>query len=284
MGIEPILERIVNRLQGTEGLQAIVLGGSRVTNTHRPDSDIDIGLYYEGENGLDIAGLSQVATELDDQHRSGLMTGIGEWGPGVNGGGWLVIGGYHVDLLYRDMTAVRKAVEDGCEGRVQMMYQTGHPHAFLNSMYMGEVAVCRILWEHESRLTRLKARTSPYPPLLREGMLRQFLFEAGFSLMFMEANADRDDVSYVAGHAFRCVSSLNQALYAINGRYCLNEKKAVRNIQSFAVKPERYKERIDLVYRKLGPDPEGIRESIHELRTLMDEVNELAKTSTGEES
>lgn len=82
MGIEPILERIVNRLQGTEGLQAIVLGGSRVTNTHRPDSDIDIGLYYEGENGLDIAGLSQVATELDDQHRSGLMTGIGEWGRG----------------------------------------------------------------------------------------------------------------------------------------------------------------------------------------------------------
>ncbi|MDU2239527.1 MAG: hypothetical protein E7E23_03045 [Paenibacillus sp.] len=58
----------------------------------------------------------------------------------------------------------------------------------------------------------------------------------------------------------------------------------MRNIQSFAVKPDRYKERIDLVYRKLGPDPEGIRESIHELRTLMDEVNELAKTSTGEES
>lgn len=284
MGIEPILERIVNRLQGTQGIQAIVLGGSRATRTHRPDSDIDIGLYYEGENDLDIAGLSQIATELDDQHRSDLMTGIGEWGPGVNGGGWLVVGGYHVDLLYRDMTVVQKAVEDCCEGRVQMMYQTGHPHAFLNSMYMGEVAECRILWEREERLARLKARTSPYPPLLREGMLRQFMFEAGFSLMFMEANADHDDVSYVAGHAFRSVSSLNQALYAINGRYCLNEKKAVRNIQSFAIRPERYKERIDLVYGRIGPDPTGIRESIRELRTLLDEVNELAKTPLGEES
>lgn len=46
MEIELILERIVNQLLGTEGLQAIVLGGSRATNTHRPDSDIDIGLYY----------------------------------------------------------------------------------------------------------------------------------------------------------------------------------------------------------------------------------------------
>ncbi|MUG85459.1 DNA polymerase subunit beta [Paenibacillus timonensis] len=284
MSIEHILERIVNRLQGTEGLQAIVLGGSRATNTHRPDSDIDIGLYYEGENGLDITGLGQIATELDDQHRNDLLTGIGEWGPGVNGGGWLVIGGYHVDFLYRDMTVVRKAVEDCCGGIVQMMYQTGHPHAFLNSIYMGEVAVCRILWEREDRLTRLKNQTHPYPPLLREGMLRQFLFEAGFSLMLMESSADRDDISYVTGHAFRSVSSLNQALYALNGRYCLNEKKAVRNIQSFDIRPESYKDRLDLMYGKLGPDPKGIRESIHELRTLLDEVNELAKTSTGEES
>ena len=97
--IELILERIVNQLQGTEGLQAIVLGGSRATNTHRPDSDIDIGLYYDGENGLDIARLNQIAKEPDDQHRNNLMTGIGEWGPGVNGGGWLIIGGYHVDFL-----------------------------------------------------------------------------------------------------------------------------------------------------------------------------------------
>lgn len=97
----------------------------------------------------------------------------------------------------------------------------------------------------------------------------------------MEANADRDDVSYVTGHAFRCVSSLKQVLYALNGRYCLNEKRAVRNIQSFAFRPERYKERLDGVYAKLGPDPKGIRESIQELRRLIDEVNELAKTSTG---
>lgn len=56
---------------------------------------------------------------------------------------------------------------------------------------------------------------------------------------------------------------------------------AVRNIQSFAIRPERYKERLDGVYTKLGPDPKGIRESIQELRRLIDEVNELAKTSTG---
>jgi hypothetical protein len=34
---------------------AIALGGSRARGWHNPHSDVDIGLYYEGSTGLDIA-------------------------------------------------------------------------------------------------------------------------------------------------------------------------------------------------------------------------------------
>jgi predicted nucleotidyltransferase len=40
------LQNIVDRLIVVDGLQAIVLGGSQASETQRPDSDIDVGLYY----------------------------------------------------------------------------------------------------------------------------------------------------------------------------------------------------------------------------------------------
>lgn len=54
------------------------------------------------------------------------------------------------------------------------------------------------------------------------------MFEAGFSLMFAENNIDKDDVSYVCGHCFRSISSLNQVLFAVNKEYCINEKRLLR--------------------------------------------------------
>lgn len=61
-----------------------------------------------------------------------------------------------------------------------------------------------------------------------ERINRIFMFEAGFSLMFAENNIDKDDVSYVCGHCFRSISSLNQVLFAVNKEYCINEKRLLR--------------------------------------------------------
>ena len=44
--VEYILEKITHSLIGVTGIDAIVLGGSRATETSGKDSDIDIGIYY----------------------------------------------------------------------------------------------------------------------------------------------------------------------------------------------------------------------------------------------
>lgn len=49
MKIESILESIVNAFKTVEGVDAIVLGGSRATKTENEFSDIDIGIYYNEE-------------------------------------------------------------------------------------------------------------------------------------------------------------------------------------------------------------------------------------------
>lgn len=42
------------------------------------------------------------------------------------------------------------------------------------------------------------------------------MFEAGFSLIFAENNAKKNDVYYVIAHIVRAISALNQVLFAVN--------------------------------------------------------------------
>ncbi len=55
----------------------------------------------------------------------------------MNAGGWLTVQGYHVDFILRDIKRVSKVIDDCLNGKISSNYQTGHPHAYLNAMYMG---------------------------------------------------------------------------------------------------------------------------------------------------
>lgn len=101
--VDEICERVVAGLAPLEGIRAVVLGGSRARGTAREDSDIDLALYYDSRAPFALKDLDAAARELDDRHVAGLMTPFGAWGAGVDGGGWLLIGARHVDLLYRDL-------------------------------------------------------------------------------------------------------------------------------------------------------------------------------------
>lgn len=270
ISISKLLTRLTTTLKDVKGIRAIVLGGSRATGTHRPDSDIDIGLYYTEK--LDIERLNQMAKELDDDHRDALMTQPGEWGQGVNGGGWLIVDGYHVDLLYREMGAVDKAIKDCRSGIIEIFYQTGHPHGFLNLMYMGEVHICQPLWTADEELQRWKQLTDPYPEAVRQAVLGRFGFEMSFSHMFMANEAAKEDLSYMAGHAYRAVACLNQYLFALNGQYCLNEKNAVPRIDGFSLKPLNYKQRIERIFHLLSSEFGEKKASTYELKQLIEEA------------
>ena len=114
-------------------------------------------------------------------------------------------------------------------------------------MYMGELSICKVLVDSKNHISELKVKTIPYSKNLKNAILGYFMFESSFSLMFAKANIDKDDISYVCGHCFRSISCLNQVIFALNGEYCINEKKAVKMIDSFKIKPQDYKIKIDEV-------------------------------------
>jgi predicted nucleotidyltransferase len=252
--ISAILDKTVAALEIIAGIEAVVLGGSRARGTHNADSDIDIGIYYSDSN-FDLIALELAARNLDDGHRKNLIAKPGEWGRWVNGGGWLIIDGYHVDFILRDIARVRKAVSECRDGVVSMHYQTGHPHAYMNVMYAGELAVSRLLWDRSGEAGRLKGAAETYPPALKGAITDFFTFEADFSCMLAVKNVERDDLYYVTAQLVRSISALNQVLFALNEQYCLNEKKAVEMIDGFPIKPDCYKKKVYNILAYTGRSP-----------------------------
>ena len=265
---EQILQKIETAFAGCSFIKGIVLGGSRATGTASDKSDIDVGIYYDAE-GLDYGKLNEIAGRLDDEHRDHLICKEGEWGKWVNCGGWLVIDGCHVDIIMRDWSAVQRIVEETDRGKCACHYQTGHPHAFLDVMYRGELASCRVLYAGEGEFLKTKERAELYPPGLQKALMDFFSFEAGFSCAFAEKCAESSDSYYLAGHLFRSVSALNQFLFALNEKWCLNEKKAVLRIEGFEKRPEKYSEKVNEIFRIMGTSP---ADAAKKQRALCDEV------------
>ena len=96
------LDQILSELRTVDGLMAVVLGGSRATGRQRPDSDVDLGLFYRAGRPLDVQGVKRVAARLNDTPNP-VVTPLGGWGQWVNGGSWLTIQGFRTDFLYRDL-------------------------------------------------------------------------------------------------------------------------------------------------------------------------------------
>src|SRR4029453_16601702 len=209
---EALLSRLVVALAPVPGIDAIALGGSRACGTATAASDYDIGLYYRGRRPIDIVALSKVAPSPAHPGAAAEVTPLGGWGPWIDGGGWLLIGGIHVDLLYRDLDRVATAIDDAHAGKIEPHYQPGHPHAFLPTIYVGEAAYARPLHDPAGSLAALQARTTPYPPALAAALHKRFAWEASFALANARKSLDRGDVSYLAGCAFRAVPSLRHVL------------------------------------------------------------------------
>jgi len=250
---ESLLHRLVSELSTVPGARAIALGGSRALGTASEHSDYDLGVYYYDSNfALDIDVLRAVAVDLDDSGPAATITAIGEWGPWINGGGWLTIRAQPVDVLYRDLSRIRLAIEECRAGEFGCHYQPGHPHAFITGIYMGEIAYNRPLWDPQGDLKELKALTDPYPPALAKALVDYFLFEAKFSLQKSHKSLERNDVNYLAGCCFRCVACLCQVIFALNGKYLINEKGAVARAEQFERCPTDFGNRVAVGYHEIG--------------------------------
>jgi len=276
--VDEILTQVVARVAKIDGIQAIVLGGSRARGTADDSSDIDLGIYYDGAHPFSTVALGASAKELDDRHSDNLVTGFGEWGPGVNGGGWLQIRGHHVDFLYREIGAVREAIEDCLAGRPHSIHQLGHPLGFHIQIYAGEIHICRPLFDPVGVIAQLKSGVREYPEKFRIAVVTKHLFDAEFEIMIAAKPAERADVMYVAGCLFRAAGFMTLVLYALNRKFFLNEKGAMAESRGFTIKLARFHDTVAGVLGNVGTTAAELSASVTSFQSLAAELRELAKS------
>src|SRR5918992_4860922 len=262
-------QQIAGRLGEIEGVVAVALGGSWARGEAHADSDVDLGIYYRRGNPPRITDLRLLARELDDRHPPDAVTNFGEWGPWINGGGWLTIEGRRVDWLYRDLDLVELTFGECSAGRPSVYYQPGHPHGFHTHIYMGEIHYSRSLYDPVGELRALKNTTERYPPRLKEALIRRQLWEARFALETCRKSAARGDAFYVAGCLFRCAACMVQTLFALNGRYLINEKGSVEVANSLPLRPDNFREIVDSVLARPGGSPQELEGSVGNIEGLL---------------
>jgi Nucleotidyltransferase domain len=271
---EPLLERVVTAFAKVPGVMAIVLGGSRARGTAHGASDYDIGLYYLTSDPLDAGQLLGAAKGLADNAANTTVTSVGEWGPWVVGGAWLSIEGRKVDLLYRNIDAVAQVIEACRSGQITMSYQPGHPHGFCSAIWAGEIALCRPLHDPRGAVAGLKSLALPYPSPLREALIRRFQWEILFSIENAELGAARLEQTHVVGCVYRTLACIAQVLFALNERYLINEKGALKEAASLPLTLPELMERVADIWQFAGDG--DFETAVAILRELQQELEALA--------
>jgi RimJ/RimL family protein N-acetyltransferase/predicted nucleotidyltransferase len=270
-----LAQNIADRLGKIKGIAAVALGGSLARGEGHPDSDIDLGLYYNPNHPPSVEDLNLLASELDDSHSLNLITEFGEWGRWVNGGGWLNINKRPVDWLYRDISFVSKVIQDCHVGKTSCHYCPGHPHGFHDHYYLSEVYYCRSLYDAQGVLASFKEQVQQYSPRLKKSLIEKYLWEANFSIRISLKAAKRNDVFYVAGVLFRGIACLTQVLFALNERYFINEKGAIQVADSFAIRPNNFSEKVNDILVNVGANANELLLSINKFESLVNETKIL---------
>ncbi|GIG69652.1 nucleotidyltransferase domain-containing protein [Phytomonospora endophytica] len=260
------LKAVADRLVSVPGVVAVTLGGSRARGTHRPDSDIDLGLYYRGRPDVDVLR----ALAADVSGRSTEVTEPGGWGPWVDGGGWLTVGAWRVDWIYRDLDRVDRVWNDCRDGRFELAVQPGHPLGFYSHTYAGEVAFARILADPTGELRELQAATAAYPRALRDALL-DALWEADFLTASARYGAKGTDPAYTAGCLFRVVGVLCHALHAHAERWLINEKGMVAATDALGA-VDGFGGRVTALLGAVGATPGDISATVDAAETLVADV------------
>lgn len=260
---EERLRSMADELSRVPGVRAVALGGSRARGTHRPDSDIDLGLYVDAD--VDRAGIAHVASGWTGEAVE--VTDRGGWGPWVDGGTWLVVDGVPVDLILRDITRVEEQCVRAVRGEFAFHTQPGHPLGFLDVAYAGELATSVPLRDPEGILVGLTGSVTPYPEALRKAFLAN-LWQVDFLLNAAMKGAKAGDVAYVSLCGTTTTMLTAHAWHAAAGQWVTNEKGLVPNVARLPIDTAGFSAAAAAALGNFGTTAEELLATIERLREL----------------
>jgi hypothetical protein len=267
---QALLQQVVDELSQLSEIVAVALGGSYARGAERPDSDLDVGIYYAEARPFAIAEIRRIASQLAP-NASPTVTDFYEWGRWVNGGAWINTPSGKVDFLYRNLDQVERTIREAQQGILHYDYLQQPPYGFPSIIYLAETSICVPLYDPEARIAALKEQVATYSPRLQESLIG-WLGIAEFSLLHAYSFAQNGDVYNTTGCLTRIAAVLTQVLFALNQSYFISDKGALDAITTFAVAPQNYKEQISILLAHPGYSATELTQSVTAMHSLWQEV------------
>ena len=269
------LEAIAGQLQKIPNVVAVVLGGSYASGFARPDSDIDIGLYYRETSPFPVERVRPIAESICVPGSTPIATDFYGWGPWVNGGAWIQTSTGKVDFLYRNLDQVQRVIDEGRRGVWRHDYDQQPPFGFRSVVYFGETHICVPLYDPEGEIARLKESVATYPEPLRRRIIQDSLWNAEFTLLRCRNFENACDVYNAVGCMTRVAQFLVHALFALNEEYFVSDKYAIRLLDQFDTRPRDFTARLAQILSNPGGSAAELHRSSQLLTSLWRETVDL---------
>jgi hypothetical protein len=271
-----LLDTITFDLANIPGVTAVVLGGSYARGTARPESDIDVALYYAESSPPEIEALRRCAEKISIPNHPPTVAGYYKWGPWVNGGAWIRTSAGKLDLLYRNTDQVRRVLDESDNGIYHHDYYQQPTFGFVSVIYLAETKCCIPLCDPQNLLERLKQRLETYPPALRRKLIHDGLMVAEFTLSHAHTFSDRGDVLNTVGCLTKVAYALSQTLFALNGEYYFGDKGSLEAVERFPRKPDGFSNRIQQMLTFPSGTPQALKSVTVEFQGLWKETVDLS--------
>ena len=272
---QAVLEKFVADLSTVPGIIAIVLGGSYARGTQHETSDLDLGLLYSETNPFSIEEIRRVTSGLSVQGPPTVSDVYG-WGPWVNGGAWVHTEAGRVDLIYRNMEQLEKTIADARRGVVYQDYSQQATFGFYSVAYLEEVRIAVPLYDPHAHLSRLKKLVASYPPKLKHAIISGAFLGIDITYPTARTFADSEDIYNTVGCLARVAAYLVQALFALNERYFISDKKVMDAVATFPLRPLDFASRVERTLSQPGTTAAQLRHSLYDFETLWRETRQLA--------
>lgn len=225
---------------------------------------MDIGLYYFEATPFAIADIRRIAADISVDGTA-TVTGFYEWGAWVNGGAWIHTPQGKVDFLYRNVNHIQRTIAEAQQGISHHDYDQQPAYGFYSVIYLAETHICIPLYDPEMLITKLKRSVAAYPAKLKQKVIRDSLWSAEFSLLHAHGFADQGDIYNTVGCLTRVASNITQALFALNERYFMRDKKALDVVATFPHLPAGYIPQIHRILACPGSTVQELTKTVSDL-------------------
>lgn len=232
--MEPIAE-IIQQLQQAlaetaVGDYALALAGAHAKGCADPGSDLDFFLYVnEWKSFEERKAILQRIADLGKPYYLSQILDENPWGSNMD----FSYRGIPVETTVRSIQSVQRITADCMEGKFDILPLSWTSHGYFSYVYLSELSFLKAIDDKTGILEQLKRRCTPYPPKLRESIIKRFM-EAPRSWpgsFHYHTAIQREDLLFVSAIVENMVLDLVQVIFAVNETYFKGDKKLERQLR-----------------------------------------------------